>query len=953
MKKILTTLLFLTCILNSFSQLDTLFWFAAPEVSINANFDRPIVFRISTVDQASTVTIDQPANLGGFVPLTYVIPAGSTQTVDLTTWIDQIEIKPPNTVLNYGLRISASTPVTVYYEVVSTSCNCNPEIFALKGQNALGTDFFIPTQHFLNNSNSYNPIPYNSFDIVATSDNTVVTITPSQNVVGHSSGIPYNITLNAGQTYSATATSQLAAQHLFGSRVTSTQPIAITVKDDLLQGTPFGGCADLAGDQSIPLSIIGTEYIIVRGFLNAPYDQVFVLATQNNTDITINGTLVTTLNAGQSYNYAIGAANSAYIETSQPVYVCQLSGFGCEVGMSILPPIVCTGSQRVSLARSTAESLFLILLVEAGGEGNFQLDGNPGIITPADFSFVTGTANTWMFAQMTIPTSLVPAGGSAVVTNTSNFFHMGMIHGSAGGGCRYGYFSDFAKYKYQINANDDAFCLGQDIELATNTLPGATYQWTGPNGFSASGDFLVIPNAQWTDTGQYIISGNLPNACELLPDSIVISIVAPPSAPEIFTNGPVCQNDTLLFWNEVLSPLTFSWTDEMGAPLPQNDTIEFFPLSGGEFAVNLMTSMDGCESPPTSLQTLIYENPIVTYNGSNEICGSIVDFTALVVPDSQDPVNIFNWYSIPTMNQLGSGITLTNVQSSITPFVQDSFVVYVESDFGCVGLDTFSVDFLPSPIADFSWTDPCDASTIIFVNNSSWDGTPEPGDNLTYVLNFGDNNSGANPDTIHAYSSSGTYNVSLVATSSNGCQDSITQSVIVASIPQAVISIDDGCGEIGFAAVLNSGNFPLDSLWWQVDGLVSSNQQNFTQEISVPGDFTGNLTLYGNNNCTFDFPFDFTVIPSIGIDQLIVPNVLTANSDGINDEFQLNPLFAVCNEYEMKIVNRWGNEVFTLSNGSLPFRGKDSSGIELAAGVYFYILRTEEGEIHGNITIIR
>lgn len=47
------------------------------------------------------------------------IPANSTQTFDLTTWIDFIENKPANTNLNYGLHIESNSPVTIYYEVVT------------------------------------------------------------------------------------------------------------------------------------------------------------------------------------------------------------------------------------------------------------------------------------------------------------------------------------------------------------------------------------------------------------------------------------------------------------------------------------------------------------------------------------------------------------------------------------------------------------------------------------------------------------------------------------------------------------------------------------------------------------------------------------------------------------------------------------------------------------------
>ncbi|RYF10162.1 MAG: hypothetical protein EOO40_05675 [Deltaproteobacteria bacterium] len=50
-----------------------------------------------------------------------------------------------NAVADKGILITSSSDITAYYEVVST-CNCNPELFALKGKSALGTEFIIGSQ---------------------------------------------------------------------------------------------------------------------------------------------------------------------------------------------------------------------------------------------------------------------------------------------------------------------------------------------------------------------------------------------------------------------------------------------------------------------------------------------------------------------------------------------------------------------------------------------------------------------------------------------------------------------------------------------------------------------------------------------------------------------------------------------------------------------------------------
>ena len=183
------SLIFLMMFTNSiFAQTDTAFWFAAPEVSASHE-DRPIILRLSSSDKLSNVTISQPAN-PNFTAISVQIQPFSTQTVNLTPYIEVIENKPANTILYYGLLIKASTEITAYYEV---GILYNPEIFSLKGQNALGTEFYTPFQNFANNG-----VGYSSFDIIATEDNTIISITPSNNIVGYSANIVFTVNLNKG-----------------------------------------------------------------------------------------------------------------------------------------------------------------------------------------------------------------------------------------------------------------------------------------------------------------------------------------------------------------------------------------------------------------------------------------------------------------------------------------------------------------------------------------------------------------------------------------------------------------------------------------------------------------------------------------------------------------------------------------------------------------------------------
>ncbi len=391
------------------------------------------------------MTIEQPANTS-FTPLNYNFTANQTQTIDLTPYITSIETSAPDTIQNTGLHITSTADINVYYEVRSSGNNT--DIFALKSDNALGTAFYIPAQSFWENADNY-PQAFSMFLVVATEDNTLVTITPANTLVGHTANQAFSITLNRGETYYARSASRLATGHLGGSEVTSDKPIAITIADDSNSNDTYGGCRDLAGDQMVPVDRIGSEYIIVKGFLkkggNDLDDKVYILAIEDNTQIYLNGNTNPdyTLNAGEQQEVSLGNT-SLYITSSADVYVLHVTGFGCEVGLALLPSIYCTGSEKATITRSTSSDFYLLLLVPEGSEADFRTNGDDSTIKTSDFSQVSGAGGRWMMARLKIGTNKIGVGSATEITNLTSLFHVGVINGGSSSGCMYGYFSDYA-----------------------------------------------------------------------------------------------------------------------------------------------------------------------------------------------------------------------------------------------------------------------------------------------------------------------------------------------------------------------------------------------------------------------------------------------------------------------------------------------------------------------------
>jgi PKD repeat protein len=113
-----------------------------------------------------------------------------------------------------------------------------------------------------------------------------------------------------------------------------------------------------------------------------------------------------------------------------------------------------------------------------------------------------------------------------------------------------------------------------------------------------------------------------------------------------------------------------------------------------------------------------------------------------------------------------------------------------ESNNGCLDSVIRSVTVQPDPSAGFTVNDSeqCQASNIFTFTDQSSGNQP-----LSYNWSFGDGNGAFRQNPDYSYSDSGSYSVSLIVTSGQGCEDTATQLVRVNPVPQPAFSTADVC----------------------------------------------------------------------------------------------------------------------------------------------------------------
>jgi len=244
----------------------------------------------------------------------------------------------------YGLHISSTENVSVYVVLASPhsmdACNILP-MTALKSEKNPGTEYY--TQDYWPNLNGFDN-PISMITVLATEDNTRVTITPNGNTLGdggtgtHASGVPYNVTLEKkGQTYYIMSEGD---KQITGTHIVSDKPVAVYNGVPLTRIPAGISARDCLFEQAMPVDKWGTMFVATRSLQKDGNIIAITASSDQNTEVKIDGVKVTDLSQGETYYVMLQGpadpmsnkpgeqrvdkiitADAIYIETSCPCAV--------------------------------------------------------------------------------------------------------------------------------------------------------------------------------------------------------------------------------------------------------------------------------------------------------------------------------------------------------------------------------------------------------------------------------------------------------------------------------------------------------------------------------------------------------------------------------------------------------------------------------------------------------
>lgn len=847
---------------NTSAQKDTLFWFAAPNLSSGLG-DNPIALNINTYSQPANITVSIPAN-GLFTPISITVAANSHQEINLTPFLSQIESPAGNTVSNNGLKVVSSTPVSVAYEINSVN---NKEVFGLKGTHALGTNFYTPFQKHWNNATA-SPATFSSIEIVAIENNTTVLITPKTAITGHATNTTFSVVLNEGQTYSARDVNVTAATSLAGSIVSSNKPIAVTIFED---GLSESGCSDAIGEQLTNISQLGTKHIVRKGTGTA--DRVYILATQNGTNLSIHTSTTTNVTTSWSETYELVLTDDiAYIESNKPIYVYHVSSMGCQLSASQVPNIFCAGDYTNSTFRKSSDDFGVILYTRTGFEGMFTLNGTSGIITAADFQNVPGTGGAFKVAQKLFTTAQVPANSNVIIENTGDIFGMAMMHGNTTSGYGYTFVSDYISKPFVNAGTNDTVCANVSFPL---------------NGIVGGGSL----NGTWSSSGYGTFSnslGNLTNAYEPSPLDVLINpikiiLTSDASCPShkdtllltvnqlplvnASADQTVCANNssTLLNGNVQGGATTGIWsTLGSGTFLPNNTTLNsnYIPsatdISNGIVSLVLTSTNNGnCIAETDTMRINITPPPVVQ-----------ITQDTIIVCANNNLVTLSGTVSGATTtgvwNSMGDGIFSPNnisLNATYSPGLNDiaseSSWIYLRSttNGNCnQEIDSVYVMYTDAPVIDAGVNGLICTNTTEISLNGSISGGATGGQWSGGMGTFSPSNTSLNATYIPTTSevASGQITFTLTSTNNGNCLsvNDAVQFVFVAP-PYANFNTQDVClGEgVQFNNFSLAGYGSITNTDWSFGDGANATQLNPLHYYNQHGEYSIQLIVTNTNGC--------------------------------------------------------------------------------------------------------
>ncbi len=883
---------------QSTSNEGTDFWAVFPtHVPANLNGLRPLarysIFITGKQASSGTVTV-------GNTSQRFILPAGnSVIEVPINradAYIDELEAGRVLTNRAIRVRVDQGSPKVVVYGHIFAGARSAASLILPK--EALGQQYFS-----MNYESGNTPDPgRNHIVLIASEPNTKIFIRLNGNDL-----IPGGVTLvNPGDVYEYLSNVDLTGANVFVDPQTSgcKQFAMFSGTTNSAINTSSGCIGSISSDplyqQNYPVDSWGKTYGFIPFSSRSPGgtlvrskgNYVRVLAKENGTRVTYNGTQVANLNAGQYYQTPAPVNEPAYISANNAIAVAQYSltqacaggGFS-DPDMVILNPIE-YNIKNITVYSSNRENItqnYVNILIKTTAAASFRINGQ------------------------------VPGGTFIVLRNKPEFSYLQLN------------LNQYRTQTFNLTASDgfNAIAYGfGDVE---------SYAYSAGTNL-ASSQFVRVINK--------ITLEEISSACTRQDIDFKLTLTAPASSLiwQLDVNDPAITQINPVSVQVVRNGITFYeyiLPKNLGYNQPGQKIIKiiakYATLAGCNLDEQLIDYRFDVFDPPEAMFT----------NTINFCSNSEITFTDSS-KDNGNPISSWEW-------DFGDGNKSVdqNPKHIFTNPGSYQVVLKVRNSTSCVAKDfTQTIVIRASPVADFLTSSPgCNNAAIIFTD-LSW---TAQGRIVKWEWDFGDGIKAENTVSVsptHKYTSGGQFKISLKVTNEFGCESMISRQLDITT-PFLEVGANTFIlrgGAVRFNIQATGTN--LKYKWTPATGLDRDDIKNPTASPSTETRYS--VTISSDEGCILEDDILVKVL-----EMPFVPNTFTPNGDGINDLWNIEYLDSYP-AVSVNIYNRFGIKVFG-SIGYLKPWDANLNGQMLPVGTYYYVIDAKIGipVFKGWVAVIR
>lgn len=616
-----------------------------------------------------------------------------------------------------------------------------------------------------------------------------------------------NVSCNGGNNGSATATMTGGTPnytYLWSNGQTTSTASGLIAGGYTVTVTDANGCSSVTtATISQPTALASTQ------------SQVDLLCNgAGNGSATIN---VSNGTPGYSYSWTNGQTTSSSTGMAAGNYSVTVTDAN---GCTLVSSFVITEPAAISATSSSASEI----CNQANGNATISPSGGTGAYT---YSWNPSSQTT------SSATGLTSGNYSVLITDANGCTFSSVVNVGATGGPT-------------ANAGSPvSFCFGNSTTLSASG--GGNYSWVPAAGLNSTTISNPVANPNATTTYTVIVTDV--NGCSSA-DSVMVTVnqlPVPNAGPDI----SVCAGISATI--NASGGGNYSWTPSAGL---SNSTISnpvANPAATTTYTL-IVTDANGCMNADSVIVN-ISALPVVAFSAPNECFNTATQFT-----DQSAGATTWSW----NFGEPSSGPNnVSSMQNPSHTYGNDgSFVVtlVVTNAAGCTDSLSKTVFVNPLPFAMFLHTSVCVGNPVFFTDAS----TVSSGSITGWSWNFADPASGSNnistiQNPSHTYTTSGTFNVILTATTDSGCQSTTVLGVTVSPKPVAAFTFQNIC-ENSPAQFTDGSSGATQWSWIFGDGNTST-QQSPSHTYAGYGTYVVALIVSSATSCSDTVSDTISVYP--------------------------------------------------------------------------------------------